>query len=346
MNYQHLAFMSYAVPTFYPSPPGLVAPASGAPAIVLSDPDLQARAQRFLNVLFWTRETYGNEPWMTDRKTLKLFQAPEFYFRHATVDEVYDQQFALATFYGSYPENSRYELAEALYEAIQGRPEFADWTIVAGSICSALPYAGEQRLDLLNSSIMLRGDRAAADDALPYVLMEKHYISNIDGPPAAWHANLNPTSVFSFRLNPDQSLDNIMRWDGMMNALEICLDHAIGVAADAMIRLSTVIGPDIPRVDLHQITSCGMDIVQPHVAVRDGGLVTLTDGMSHQMRGYPTPNSRLGRYVREGNRFEVFDVPLPALAALPAGSNHNVAYPNYAGQQGVYAFEPVRLIED
>lgn len=345
MNYQNLAFMSYAVPTFYPSPPGLVAPASGAPAVNLSDPDLTARAQRFLNVLFWTRQQFADQPWMRDEKTLKLFQAPEFYFRRASPPEVLNRQFDLATFYGSYPANARYELAEALYGAIHGRAEFADWSITAGSICSVLPPDGQPRLDLLNTAILMRGRRGAMDDAVPYGLMEKHYISNIDGPPAIWHANLNPTSVFSFRLNPDQSLDNIIRWDGMLNALEVCLDHAMGVASDAMIRLWSVMGADIPRVDLHMITSCGMDIVQPHVAVRDGGLVALTDGMSHQISDFPTPNSRLGRYVREGDRFAVFDADLPALSVLPPGADYNVAYPNYAGQQGVYAFAPQRLVE-
>ncbi len=260
MKYQRLAFMSYAVPTFYPSVTGVVAPANGAPAVALGDADLQSRAQRFVNVLYWARAQFDRHPWMRDATTLKLFQAPEFYFRKATQGEVYDQQFALATFYGSYPEAARYELAEALHAAIGGRDEFADWTITAGSICSALPYAGGDRLDLLNSAIMLRGKRAQADSSVPYTLMEKHYISNIDGPPAAWHVNLNPTSVFSYRMNPDQSIDNIIRWDGMLNALEICLDHALGVAADAMIRLSSVLVDGIPKVDLHAITSCGMDI--------------------------------------------------------------------------------------
>lgn len=345
MNYQKLAFMSYAVPTFYPSPPGGVAPAAGAPAVLLHDPDLQARAQRFLNVLFWTRQQFADRPWMNDPKTLKLFQTPEFYFRSATREEVAHQRFDLATFYGSYPADARDELAEALYGAIHGRAEFADWTIGAGTICSVLPPGEDPRLDLLNTAILLRGQRAAMDDSVPYTLMEKHYISNIDGPPAAWHANLNPTSVFSFRLNPDQSLDNLVHWDGMLNALEICLDHALGVASDAMIRLWSVMGPAIPRVDLHMIESCGMDIVQPHVAVRDGGLVTLTDGMSHAMDGYPTPNTRLARYVREGNRFAVLDAPLPPMTVLPGGANFNVAYPNYAGEQGIYAFDPLPLLQ-
>lgn len=340
--YQNLAFMSYAVPTFYPSPAGVVQPASGAPAVALSDPDLQARAQRFLNVLFWTQQQFATQPWMADKKTVKFFQAPEFYFRRATPTEIGNQQFAVVNFYGSYPIDARYELAEALYGAIQGRADFEDWVVVAGTICAVvtpvtLPF------DLLNTAIIMRGRRAVADDANPYALMEKHYISNIDGPPQTWHANLNPTSVFSFQLNPDQSLDNIIKWDDMLTGLEVCLDHSVGVLSDAAIRLWSTFGPDIPRVNLQTITSCGMDIIAQHVAVKDGGLVLLTDGMSHALQNYPTPRSRQTRYVRQGNLFTVIDATLPPLTVLPGGADYNVAYPNYTGQQGVYAFDTQRL---
>lgn len=347
MPYDKALFMSYAVPTFYPTPPGVVAPAGGAPAIVLADPDLQARAQRFVNVLYWTQQQFAAKQGMTDCTTLKIFMAPEFYFRKASDPEVANQRFDLATYYGSYPDSSRYALAEAIYGAIHGKAAFQDWLISAGTICSALPLAPQPaRLDLLNTAILMRGMRAAADDAAPYVLMEKHYISNIDGPPQAWHANLNPASVFSFQLNPDQSLDNVIRWDGMMEGLEVCLDHRMGVAWDAMLRMWVVIGPSVPRLDLQMITSCGMDINAQFVAVKDGALVLLTDGMSHQFNGCPTPRTRYGRYVRQDALFDVIDIPLPALTPLPGGANYNVAYPNYTGQQGIYAFDLQLLLQN
>lgn len=343
MAYSKLLFMSYAVPTFYPAQAGAVAAASGAPTLALSDPDLQARAQRFLNVLYWSANQFANKQGMTDSSTLKLFMAPEFYFRKATPQEAASQQFALQTFYGSYPESSRYELAEALYGAIHGQPQFADWTVVSGTICSALPLSpSPTRMDLLNTAIMMRGNRAQMDSSVPYILMEKHYISHIDGPPQAWHANLNPTSVFSFNLNPDQSLDNVIQWDGMTNGLEVCLDHSRAVLVDALVRLGVVLGPSVPRFDLQTVTSCGMDIVLPSVAVKNGGLVPLTDGMSHSVSGYPTPQTRLSRY----QNYALNDIQQPALVQLPGGANYNVAYPNYTGQQGVYAYDALPLIQN
>lgn len=83
-GYTSVLPLSYMVPTFYPTPPGNVDPRSGAPRIRLDDPDLQARAQRLVNVLFWTATTLQNVEGMQDARTLKVFIAPEFYFRKAS----------------------------------------------------------------------------------------------------------------------------------------------------------------------------------------------------------------------------------------------------------------------
>jgi len=283
------------VPTFYPSAPGNAQPQSGAPLIQLADPDLRSRAQRMVNVLYWAAQTYATAPGMNDPGTLKVFIAPEFYFRCASPDEVHDANFKLNTSFGSYPEDARSELAEALYGAIQNSPLFTDWVVVAGTVCSALPPVGG-RMNLLNTAIMLRGRRAVADASAPYVLMEKHYISPIDGPDKESHANQDPTTVYSFRLNPDQFLDNLIHWDGMNLGLEVCLDHAVQVLVNAVMRLQLSIGADARRPDLQLVTSCGMNVVPYALAVQDGGLVLLTDGLSRAGNGLPEPPFYVGRY--------------------------------------------------
>ncbi|MEO6278184.1 hypothetical protein [Roseateles sp.] len=295
-RYTQLLPLSYMVPTFYPSAPGNAQPQAGAPLIQLADPDLQSRAQRMVNALYWAAQTFANAPGMHDPSTLKVFIAPEFYFRCASPDEVHDHEFQRNTSFGSYPERARFELAEALYGAIQSSPLFADWVLVAGTVCSVLPPVDE-RMNLLNTAIMLRGQRAAADASVPYVLMEKHYISNIDGPPQGNHANLDPTTVFSFHLNPDQVLDNLIHWDGMTVGLEVCLDHALQVLVNAVNILQQSVGPDARQPDVQLVTSCGMNVVPYSVAVQDGGLVLLTDGMSHVADHLPEPPFYVGRYT-------------------------------------------------
>ena len=341
-RYSSMLPMSYMVPTFLPTASGNVGPRGNAPAILLHDRDLQARAQRLVNVLYWTANTYKNQDGMNDPDTLKVFIAPEFYFRKASTDETRDGQFTSSTSFGSYPERSRYALAEALYGAIQSSPLFKDWVIVAGTICSVLPRMPGERMNLLNTAIMLRGQRNSMDSSVPYALMEKHYISNIDGPDPLLHANLDPTTTYSFRLNPDQHLDNLIFWDGMSVGLEVCLDHSQQVLWNAMNLVGQVLGPKSDKLDLQLVTSCGMDISNQSVAVSNDALVMLTDGMSHPSN-LLEPKFQLGRYDANTGQADLFGPGSFTFEELPQDQDYQVL--DYAGgwyvrlgrRQGVWA---------
>lgn len=333
-KYTSLLPLSYMVPTFYPTPPGAVVPQGGAPRITLSDPDLQMRAQRLVNVLYWTANTFKDQDGMKDEGTLKTFIAPEFYFRKVSDEEVGRGCFLQSTSFGSYPERSRYELAEALYGAIHGSSLFNNWIIVAGSICSVLPGVPDERMNLLNTAIMMRGQRGTMDASVPYILMEKHYISNIDGPPWCNHANLDPSTAYSFHLNPDQELDNLIYWDDMSVGLEVCLDHSEQVVSNAMNLLRETMGPSAGRLDLQLVTSCGMSIVQQAVAVGDGALIMLTDGMS---RGTHEPIFQVGRRDASTGWTQVMDIDNFQFSELPEDASYRVRDGQYQGRQGVWA---------
>lgn len=343
-RYTSLLPFSYMVPTFYPTAPGNVQPANGAPRLVLSDADLQARAQRLVNVLFWTAQTYKDQAGMDDDTTLKVFIAPEFYFRKASPSEIRAYGYQASTSFGSYPEDAREELAAALDLVIRGTPLFTDWTIVAGSICSALPRQNPtDRLNLLNTAIMLRGLRDEEDDSAQFVLMEKHYISNIDGPPDEAHANMDPTTVYSFDLNPDQHLDNLIYWDNMSVGLEVCLDHSEQVVLNAVDQLESMMGPAAGRLCLQLVTSCGMSIVDEAVAVVDGALVMLTDGISRIRSGLREPRFELGRFDAESGVVNLLDSTQFDFEELPADASHQVLdyargrYVAKGRRQGVWA---------
>ncbi|HEY4093569.1 MAG TPA: hypothetical protein VGN46_18835 [Luteibacter sp.] len=343
-QYTSLLPFSYMVPTFYPTSPGNVQPMNGAPQVVLSDPDLQARAQRLANVLFWTAQTYRNQEGMQDDSTLKVFIAPEFYFRKASPSEVSAYGFQLGTSFGSYPEASRQELAAALDMVVRGTPLFKDWTIVAGSICSALPRQNPgDRLNLLNTAIMLRGLRDTPDNSAQYVLMEKHYISNIDGPSASAHANQDPTTVYSFDLNPEQHWDNLIFWDGMSVGLEVCLDHSEQVVLNAVTELERMMGPAAGKLSLQLVTSCGMSLVDEAVAVVDGALVMLTDGMSQVASGLREPRFQVGRFDAETGVVTTFGNSEFDFQELPANASYQLLdyargeYVSKKRRQGVWA---------
>jgi hypothetical protein len=346
-GYTSLLPFSYMVPTFYPTPPGNVQPMNGAPMVTLTDPDLQARAQRLVNVLFWTAQTYQDQDGMQDGSTLKVFIAPEFYFRKASLAEVSSYGFRLGTSFGSYPESARQELVTVLDTIIRGTPLFKDWTIVAGSICSALPrQRPTDRLNLLNTALMLRGLRDTGDDSARYVMMEKHYISNIDGPPDDAHANLDPTTVYSFHLNPDQHLDNLIYWDDMSVGLEVCLDHSEQVVLNAVNELQRMMGPSAGKLCLQLVTSCGMSIVDEAVAVVDGALVMLTDGMSQVATGLREPRFQVGRFNAGTGAVEAIPSSQFDFTDLPADTSHRVDYARgqYAAKkrrQGVWAANAV-----
>lgn len=340
--YSYLLPLSYMIPTFYPTLPGTPVAQGGAPAINLADPDLQARAQRLANVLFWTAETFKDQDGMADANTLKVFIAPEFYFRKASDPEALAGQFTRNTSFGSYPEDIRYPLAEVLYGAIQASPLFKNWLIIAGTVCTVLPDAPPGRLDLLNTSIMIRGQRAFSDAAAPYILMEKHYISHIDGPPQDWHANTDPTTVYSFRLNPDQNLDNIIFWDEMTVGLEVCLDHDMQVVANAMNLIQQSLGPKVQPLDLQLITSCGMSIVSQAVAVENGALVMLTDGYSSLFNNFGEPQFEVGRYHAGTRSVAIKPREEFQFEALPSSTDYSVnyaqgQYSSRGGRQGVWA---------
>ncbi|WCM92838.1 hypothetical protein M5C99_21250 [Acidovorax sp. NCPPB 2350] len=335
-SYTSILPLSFMVPTFYPTPPGKVAPSSGAPRIRLDDPDLQARAQRLVNVLFWTATTYQNLDGMMDGRTLKVFIAPEFYFRKSSREET-DKALSLRdTSFGSYPENARYVLSEALYNAIRSSSLFRDWLIVAGTVCSVLPMRDAHRLDLFNTAIVLRGPRARPDESVPYLLIEKHYTAHIDGPPQDWHANLDPSTTYSFQLNPNQHLDNLIFWDQMTLGLEVCLDHAKQFVANAMNTLSQRLGRQALALDLQLVTSCGMNIVQQAVAVNDGALVLLTDGMSHLQR-LREPAFEIGRYDASTNTMKLIDRSSFQFTELPLHEDYQVDY-----LQGLYSKKGLR----
>ncbi|HEX7340263.1 MAG TPA: hypothetical protein VF271_10080 [Rhodanobacteraceae bacterium] len=330
-GYTSLLPLSCQVPTFLPSPSGNVSAQGGAPTVDLDDDDLRNRAQRLVNILYWTATTCANQDGMQDTNTLKVFIAPEFYFRKAADHEITGRQYSDSTSYGSYPESSRYALAEALYSTIHGCALFKDWIIVAGSICSKLPDVPGEPMSLLNTAIMLRGLRDQMDDAAPYILMEKHYISNIDGPPASMHANLNPTTPYFFRIYSDQGrnkvirgMNNIVWWDDMRVGLEVCLDHSQQIVHFATDYIGTLVGIENSALDLQLITSCGMSICNPAVAVGDGRLVMLTDGMNYGVNsaGLPEPRRlQLGRYDAASQQIQPVDpdnfsfMPLPPTAA-------------------------------
>lgn len=317
-GYSHLLPFAWMLPTYYAAPAGKVIPSSGAPLLQLSDPDLQARAQRLINVLYWTAQCHSDLDGMVDEQTLKVFLAPEFLFRKGTqaVPAATDAGF------GAYAEPTRYELAEALHGVIQGTPLFKNWLVVAGSLC--IPLA--RRTGLLNTAFMLRGQRAQMDASPPYVLMEKLYRPRLDDATAARLADADQSLASRYAFDPEQNLDNLIRWDGMTMGVELGLDHGQQTLRNDLNYLGRVHGPDAPGLDLQLIVSCGTSIIDPSCAVKDGGLVVLADGYHSASQASIEPRFQIGRY--DARRGALVRLPSSDIvfSELPRGDDYQIDY--------------------
>lgn len=236
-------------------------------------------------------------------KTLKIFMAPEFYFRGSK---------------GAYPIEKVSLVMEKMRELTKD-DSYKDWLFVFGT---ALGYIEENdNFEIFNVALVQKGGRDIADDGAK--LVYKEYISHIDfardfdrglfcsncghfnefdwsvnqsrrgvvGPSTGDHtAPTNPlltpvqgsSDVGSSRVHAtgagkEQSKSGlggqgIFTIDGVTFALEICLDHLNG-----RLRKSPPLqGQNIPQI--HLITSAGADIVQNHVLTDKGGLVFNVDG--------------------------------------------------------------------
>lgn len=328
MTFQKVRYISYAVPSFHPYLAGAVGPVGGAPTIQLEDADLQARAQRLVNVIWWA-QGQADSAAKPDDQTLTVFIAPEFYFRQASAQEVASGEFSESNNWGGYDRPMRDALASELYRAIGQAKNLHNWLIVAGTVFT---WHGE---GLLNTAIALRGPRATDDGAAPYVLIEKHQISNIDGPKPNAHANRNDESVFSHTKNRDPFLDNLIYWDGMLMGIEVCLDHSLRAVAMGMEELNGLFPSEARQLALQLVTSCGMSIKAPAVAVANGDLVLLTDGMTSRNR---TPNTQAIRATITADNLDLTPCARPTLQVLDASPNYSVTYPDYLGQQGIYIY--------
>lgn len=365
MPYTDVIFMSYAVPTFQPTPMGDPAAPEGVPEISLGNPDLQARAQRLVNVLYWAQERFSQGSTAMDgmqrTSVLKIFIVPEFYFRNGTQVEMSetgsfgprrnpdgtpaDPNQPYDILHGSYPEKYREPLAAALHAAIDD-DRFADWIVVAGTIFTYIDRFIDGVPAQLNTAVLVRGPRSVADNAANWVLMEKHIVSLIDGPNPFHHANQIVESRYHPDRNPEWSWDNVIQWDGMSIGVEVCLDHDQGILCRAIRGLRRVLIPPPAGLDIQLITSCGMVIDRRRIAVREGGLILLTDGMPQLRSAVETPVTEYARVVAGGDVAELVNLgyPTPPLNPLPDGTNYRVNYPNYRGGQGVYAFPAKRLL--
>jgi hypothetical protein len=179
--------------------------------------------------------------------------------------------------FGMYSFNTMQNIMHCLRTMFAAR-DLQHWLIIPGTIVSDLPWEGKDYgifNAYLNTAMMIKGGGVDA----PFHFIHKKNISRIDGPPMSRNV-LDPTSPYAKifgnlkELGFDEDEFRVVKIDNITFALEICLDHAEGVVKQAY---DSYKGPKA-TVDVHLVTSCGMQLHQENIIARKGGVAMICDG--------------------------------------------------------------------
>lgn len=241
--------------------------------------DIEARCDLMLRAMETARHALPQQsPPLPPGDTLKVFMAPEFFFRGAA---------------GAYQMDD-VQLAIAALQRIAADDQWLDWVFVFGTILGVSsptlqspPYDIDPlaNKEVYNFALVQQGGVAAQGETGARVVM-KELMSGVDFIAAA----ANPGGLLlgdvehlpaatssgpgreQQRVNYDGA--GIFQLAGIAWGLEVCLDHLATVH-----RLQK--SPQLPGetlIQLQLVPSCGMDLQAPSVMVETGGYVFNCDG--------------------------------------------------------------------
>ncbi|HKE96225.1 MAG TPA: hypothetical protein VKB34_18090 [Povalibacter sp.] len=320
-NFTHFQYVAYRTPTLRSHAAAAYKPDTQSKVGQGLDPAAQALVQRFAAVLTRAKGLGTIDARAT---TLKVFVAPEFYFKGPDPNEVAP--------YGSFSINSMTNILEALKGIGAPGP---DWIVFAGSVVFYLPeklpaYKHADGSPLSDKeSVYANVAPVITQGALTYVL--KHEVSSIDGPPPSRAASKSDI----YRPLVDNWTEQKARFITVGNrtiGLEVCLDHhtsELGRAINAYPANESGRAP--PAIDIHLVTACGMSLKTPKS--RDNGYVLLCDGI----RWGTDYGSQANKVLNSG----CADWLRPQIDVLPASLT--VVNPQTAPQQSiaVYPAQPL-----
>lgn len=255
----------------------------------LGNPQLQIDLERRMQIMLKAiNNAHASDNWDRNSTTLKIFMAPEFFWRGPRGAYLLDENFT--------------EVAKTVFATMRkelSHARFADWVFVLGTVvCARLDESVDVtekrgRMSYYNfAPIMIGGE-----DTM--LLQFKHFVSTIDFPQTGpeWrnvkpafkrpqykncvklpghtscsYATLSNTfleKLFGFESEKIVQ-DGVFEVKGLRVGIEICLDHLVGTLANSLGSWRTV--------DVHLITSAGMYIAAGPICTKQGGPVFLADG--------------------------------------------------------------------
>lgn len=294
MPYTHFRYIAYQVPTvghngvnaIYGIPAGNVNNPPTLVSVLGLSPDAKTRVERLIGVIIEAENQLRNLGG-DNAHTLKIFMAPEFYFR--------PDNDIVAYFYDEYQ-----AIKNALRETIISNVKFKDWLVIPGTIMWVWDAFKDspKRLNPEHDSIYFNTAIYIKRQGLGYEskTIEKAQASRIDGIPTGRHYKHNPVPVGNpFAKSTDeqwtkyQELSKLKKHEFTINGircgLEVCLEHGLSYAPGTIGLLKSIpsITDDLLHfdLDLQLLTSGGMPIRIDSVAADVGGYIMRNDGYSN-----------------------------------------------------------------
>lgn len=241
----------------------------------------------------------------TARNTLKIFMAPEFYFR-PELKGTTSWSYTLA----------EKELIEKALGKVFSAKEYESWLFVFGtivwnrttsSLVNGAPELAAVKDDpklaelgdtpfLWNAAIVMEG---GADKA--FTLVKRHY-SDADDIDAQYrvesaavarsaldglaHKSKSKMRDYLLKLKKESPSDPIFPvGDNLTLSLEICLEHEHRVVPTAFEKLKG----KYPRIDLQLVTACGMRVQERNLCIGEKQFVIRVDGAGNVIPDWPSP---------------------------------------------------------
>ena len=284
---------------FYPSQTQDPAPPYGLPAPYTLQEEARYRAIHMLKVLDYARdftpELAGRAPvtGVKNSEILKIFLAPEFFFRSATGRpdgsghySLFDVQCARAVIRDGVLKDSRFD----------------DWFVLPGTAIYCQRRANQTRTPVIFNEGWVLARSTATSPKVEFTT-QKRYFSDVDGLDHGKAAMLDTSPLAKLRRHVNWQ---IIEYGGVYIGFEICLDHR----QQALKQTVTTTAPPF-LIDIHLLVSCGMEPLRTSVAARAGGYFIRCNGNE-----WATPRAQL---------FQITAWPgggVPSFAAAPTVVNH------------------------
>lgn len=290
-RYTHFQLIAYEIPTLHPVSAGAeYRPIKRLPIPDRLKDDERIRLRRLAGVVNFASNRVLFEG-SDDKHTLKIFMAPEFYFRPIGVSgsvERFEQDIGP---FDSYSRPAALEIIEVLRGMFKDKG-FEDWLFIPGTIFWSQPtdprspvehrvVGPRAPVDCFNTATIIKGGAGTKEDTW-FHFVHKRQISTIDGAPVENAAVLNQDLTPILASWGERKQNYLPLLDFRRFGIEVCLDHHKELHTLKNVHLemhkrtqTQIISPD---VDLHLLTACGMPINTRSVAAKEGGYILRVDG--------------------------------------------------------------------